>query len=108
VLTYLAKFPDRTEVVAKLLARVLVHRPIRLRAMRALRVILEDLAKNDEQAKERVSTLGAALRAWLDPGEREALETEFPIVVSRKNKDIGPLVAALLNALSVVKPRNLE
>lgn len=102
VLNYLAEFPDRTEMVGGLLAKVLVHRPVRLRAMRALQAILEDLAKNDEQPEELAHALGQALASRLDDDEREALESEFPIVVTRKNKDIGPIVAALLYALSIL------
>lgn len=102
VLSYLAEFSDRTEQVAGLIAKVIAYRPVRLRAIRALRTILEDLAKNYEQPEERARALGEALAKRLDPGERATLEYEFRAVVTRKHKDIGPLVAALLNALSIL------
>jgi len=100
VLTYLAEFPERTDVVARLLAAVLVHRPVRLRAIRTLRALLEDLAKNAERAEEQARALGEALAAQLAPDERVALEAEFRVVVTHRGNDIGPLVATLLKALS--------
>ncbi|HEX6359670.1 hypothetical protein [Actinophytocola sp.] len=103
VLNYLTDFPDRIGVVGGLFAKVLVHRPVRLRAMHALQAILEDLHKNAERPEDVVSALGHALaNGFDDEGERNALEREFPIVVARKNKNIGSIVTALINALKII------
>ncbi len=100
VLTYLSEFPDRVGLVARLLASVLVHRPIRLRAIGALRGLLEDLAKNDKRARERAEALGEALRAELPPDEHGSLDEDFRIVAARKkDTDIRSLVDAILDAL---------
>lgn len=91
VLTYLAQFPDRAATVAALLAKVLVKRPLRRRAMQALQAILADLAQHEELAR----ALCAALASHLDKTERDALKREFPTVAT----NICSSVAALLNAL---------
>lgn len=96
VLSYLARFPERIGTVAALLAKVLVKRPLRLRAMRALQAILEDLTENEERPEELATALGHALASRLDDDEREALEREFPVVA---RKDCSS-VATLLNALT--------
>jgi hypothetical protein len=102
VLVYLGEFPERTDQVAALLAKVLVHRPIRLRAIRLVRTILEDLAKNDDRPEARARDLGNALAARLDGQERDALEREFYSVAARKNKNIASLITVLLDALSAL------
>jgi hypothetical protein len=96
---YLAEFPDRTQLVARLWSAVLANRPTRLRAIQALRAALEDLDRHASRPKDRARELGEALAARLAPYERAALEADFQTVVSRKGKDIGPLLATLLSAL---------
>jgi hypothetical protein len=100
VLTYLADFPQHTALVARLLSGALIHRPVRLRAIKALRALLEDLAKHDENASEHARALGEALRAKLPPEEHDPLEEDFRVVAARKkDTDIRSLVDAVLNAL---------
>jgi hypothetical protein len=100
VLAHLADFPEHTALVARLLSGALIHRPVRLRAIKALRALLEDLAKHDENASEHARALGEALRAKLPPAEHDPLEEDFRIVAARKkDTDIRSLVDAVLNAL---------
>ncbi|WP_051771401.1 hypothetical protein [Saccharothrix sp. NRRL B-16314] len=100
VLLHLEEHPEHANVVIRLLASVLVFRPLRLRAINALRRLLEDMAHNDPDARRSARTLGAVLRAALPPGEHDALDTDFRVVAARKkDTDIKSLVDAVLDAL---------
>lgn len=101
VLAYLADNPEHTDAVAQMLARVLLHRPTRERALRALHMLLEDLARDEKNAGERAHALGEALRGHLPVAEHDLLEEHFRIVAGRRKKgaDIRPLINAILNAL---------
>jgi hypothetical protein len=101
VLVHLTEFPEHTDAVAQMLAGVLRHRPTRERALRALHMLLEDLARDAQNAGKRADALGEALRAHLPVSELDPLEKHFRIVAGRKKKgaDIRSLVNAILNAL---------
>lgn len=101
VLTHLTEFPDQTDAVALMLASVLRHRPTRDRALRALHMLLEDMARDEKNAGRRAHELGEALRAHLPPDEHEPLEEHFRLVAARKKKgtDIRVLINAILDAL---------
>jgi hypothetical protein len=100
VLTHLADFPEQTGLVAQLLSAALIHQPHRLRAIKALRALLEELARNSEHAGEWARALGEALRAKLPADQYGPLEKDFRLVTERqKDTDIRSLVDAVLDAL---------
>lgn len=100
VLTHLAEFPGDTVEVGRLLAGVLMVRPVRRRALKALHGLLEDLARDEKSASTRAKTLGEALRAHLPPDEHGPLEDHFRIVAEQqKGTDIKALINAVLDAL---------
>ncbi|MFD1149842.1 hypothetical protein [Saccharothrix hoggarensis] len=100
VLLHLEDHPEHADVVVRLLANVLVFRPARLRAINALRWLLQDMAHNDPHARTSAKALGVTLRATLPPGEHDVLATDFRVVAARrKDTDIKSLVDAVLDAL---------
>ncbi|MFI9452594.1 hypothetical protein [Amycolatopsis sp. NPDC052450] len=100
VLTHLAEFPGDTAEVGRLLAGVLMVRPVRRRALKALHGLLEDLARDEKTASTRAKTLGEVLRAHLPPDEHGPLEDHFRIVAEQqKGTDIKALINAVLDAL---------
>jgi hypothetical protein len=105
VLIHLTACSEHTEQVARLLSGVLTHRPTRTRGVRAVRGLLEDLSKSGDQAGERASALGEALRRALPEAEHESLESDFRTIAMRhKDAEIRPLVEAILNALKGILP----
>ncbi|PPK70408.1 hypothetical protein V5P93_000711 [Actinokineospora auranticolor] len=101
VLAHLTERPEHTDLIAELLAGVLMHRPTREQALRALHMVLEDLARDAETAGTRAHALGEALRAHLPRDEHGALEEDLRTVAARRTKgiDIKSLINAILDAL---------
>ncbi|MFD0203707.1 MULTISPECIES: hypothetical protein [Saccharothrix] len=100
VLLHLEEHPEHRDVVARLLAGVLVFRPLRLRAIKALRALLEDMAENDPRARTSARDLGVSLHSALPAGEHAALDADFRVVAARRpDTDIKSLVDAILDAL---------
>ncbi|KOX32545.1 hypothetical protein ADK67_07720 [Saccharothrix sp. NRRL B-16348] len=100
VLLHLEEHPEGGDVVVRLLASVLVFRPLRLRAIKALHALLEDMAENDPRARANAHRLGVLLHSTLPVWEHEALDADFRVVAARRqDTDIRSLVDAVLDAL---------
>ncbi|PZS28725.1 MAG: hypothetical protein DLM61_14270 [Pseudonocardiales bacterium] len=97
---FMCEFPDKTDILARLWAAVLRHRPSRLRAITALRNGLNDLQTLSSEPVEKARLLGEALANALPPGEHESLHGDFANVQAHHRKDAVPLVEDLLAALA--------
>jgi hypothetical protein len=105
---YLREDPDRLDVVARLWAGVLCHRPHRDRAMRALRRSLQVLQDVSDEPREDARRIGAALARALPVREHQPFKREFNTVNQRLNRGQRGLSAevllACLEAISQTMP----
>ena len=96
--------PERLEVVAKLWAGILRHRPLRAPAIRALRRSLRVLREISDSPPDDARAIGMALARALPEREHEGFKKDFSFVNKRLNRGQTDLSAAVvlacLNAIS--------
>lgn len=109
---YLARYmhdqPDRLDMVARLWAGVLRHRPHRRQAIRALRRSLRVLRDVSKQPRDDARLIGAALARALPEPEHAQFKRDFHTVnqqLNRGQRDLSAdVLLACLDAISFTMP----
>lgn len=99
--------PEHLDLVARLWATILCHRPLRGRALRALLDAVRGFEHVSDDSRAAARALGDALTDALPLDEHEPLNRDFTNILARSKRpetDTTATVQALLDALKHLEP----